>query len=117
MSKKGRTDRSCCRSCLCPERLTQVQLGQKYHMRRTGEWCGCGVWCMWGMLSYGVGFHSTGEAEWARDLSYPLTIGICKKMNGAAKGKSFRSNGFTSSANPIHLYKNTFMKQTIYVHK
>ena len=45
--------------------LPQVQLGQGCGMRGAGE-----------NMDGGVGFHSTGGAERARDQSYPPTIGI-----------------------------------------
>ena len=45
--------------------LLQVQLGHGCRMRETGE-----------NIDGGVGFHSPGGAEKARDESYPLTIGM-----------------------------------------
>ena len=51
--------------------IPQVSLGQGRCMRGTGE-----------NMDGGVGFHSTGGAEGARDQSYFLTIG----MEGVTKG-------------------------------
>ena len=48
----------------------QVQLGQGCQMRGSGE-----------KMNGGVGFYSIGGAEWARDQSYLLTIG----MDGATE--------------------------------
>ena len=44
---------------------SQVQLGLRCRMRRTGE-----------NIYGGVGFHSTERAQGTRDQSYLLTIGI-----------------------------------------
>ena len=45
--------------------LPQVQLGQGCRLRGRGE-----------NMDVGVGFHSTGGADGARDQSYLLTIGM-----------------------------------------
>ena len=56
--------------------LPQVFLGQGCWMRGTGE-----------NMDGGMGFHSAGRAEGARNQFYPLTI----RMEGATKGlKEFR---------------------------